>query len=84
MSIPTPAEVSKLLGSADEPFVAFIGLCAFGGLRLGEAAALQVADVDFLKREIHVRRQVQRANGKQVEIRPRSTGQSARCIPPRV
>jgi hypothetical protein len=37
MSIPTPAEVSKLLGSADEPFVAFIGLCAFGGLRLGDS-----------------------------------------------
>lgn len=55
-------------------FVAFIGLCAFGGLRLGEAAALEVGDVDFLKREIHISRQVQRANGKQVEIRPPKYG----------
>lgn len=74
MSIPTPAEVGKLLGGADSQFVAFIGLCAFGGLRLGEAAALQVGDVDFLKREIHVECQVQRANGKQVEIRPPKYG----------
>jgi integrase len=74
MSIPTPDEVNKLLAKSDGAFVAFIGLCAFGGLRLGEAAALQVSDVDFLKRAIHVRRQVQRANGKQVEIRPPKYG----------
>jgi integrase len=43
-------------------------------LRLGEAAALQVGDVDFLKREINVTRQVQRANAKQVEIRPPKYG----------
>jgi integrase len=70
MSIPIPAEVGSLLREADSRFVAFIGLCAFGGLRLGEAAALQAGDVDFLKREVRVSRQVQRANGKQVEIRP--------------
>jgi integrase len=44
-------------------------MCAFAGLRLGEAAALRVSDVDFLRCEIHVRRQVQRVNGAQVEIR---------------
>jgi integrase len=69
MSIPTAEEVGKLLDGAHGHFVAFIALCAFGGLRLGEAAALQVGDIDFLKREIHVRRQVQRANAKQVELR---------------
>jgi integrase len=74
MRIPTPEEVSKLLASADENFVALIGLCAFGGLRLGEAAALKVSDIDFLKREIRVERQVQRANGKRVEIRPPKYG----------
>jgi integrase len=50
MTIPTPPEVGSLLQHADPHFVAFVGLCAFGGLRLGEAAALQVGDVDFLKR----------------------------------
>jgi integrase len=74
MSIPSPAEVGELLRKADSQFVAFVGLCAFGGLRLGEAAALQFGDVEFLKREIHVSRQVQRANGGQVEIRPPKYG----------
>jgi hypothetical protein len=34
MSIPTPAEVGELLRMANPSFVAFVGLCAFGGLRL--------------------------------------------------
>ncbi len=69
MAIPTPETVRQVLEAADPRFRAFIGLCAFAGLRLGEAAALQVTDVDFLRREIHVRRQVQRVNGGEVEIR---------------
>jgi len=71
MTIPAPAEVGALLREAEPRFVAFIALCAFGGLRLGEAAAVQASDVDFLRREIHIRRQVQRVSGghNQVEIR---------------
>jgi integrase len=34
-------------------------VCAFAGLRLGEAAGLQLGDVNFLGRTISVRRQVQ-------------------------
>lgn len=66
MRIPTSAQVGKLLATDFAPFAA---LCAFAGLRLGEAAALKVSDVDFLRRVIDVQRQVQRAKGKQVEIR---------------
>ncbi|MGV9870134.1 tyrosine-type recombinase/integrase [Rhodococcus koreensis] len=80
MVIPTPEEVGALLRAADEDFDAFVGLCAFVGLRLGEAAALQVGDVDFLRREIHVKRQVQRANGHAVEIRAPKYG-SERTVP---
>lgn len=69
MAIPTPETVRQILEAADPRFRAFVGLCAFSGLRLGEAAALQVTDVDFPRREIHVRRQVQRVNGGEVEIR---------------
>lgn len=47
MTIPTPAEVGALLREADPQFAAFVALCAFGGLRLGECAALKVSDVDF-------------------------------------
>ena len=66
--IPEATEVGALLRGAEDEFAAFIGLCAFGGLRLGEAAALKVSDVDFIRQEIHVDRQVQRSKGKQVEI----------------
>ena len=74
MSIPSPAEVGELLRAADPQFEAFIALCAFAGLRLGEAAALQVSDIDFLGKEFRVSRQVQRANGGEVEIRPPKFG----------
>ena len=41
MSIPTPEEVGQLMIAADERFQPFIALCAFAGLRLGEAAGVQ-------------------------------------------
>ncbi len=41
---------------------------------------MQVHDIDFLRREIHVQRQVQRANGGTVEIRAPKYG-SERIIP---
>jgi integrase len=69
MAIPTVDEVGRLLGAADESFVAFVALCAFAGLRLGEAAAVQVADIDFLRRRLTVARQVQRAGARQVEVK---------------
>jgi integrase len=74
MSIPTPAEVGALLDKAEGPFAALIGLCAFAGLRLGEAAGLKVGDVDFLRKEIRVSRQVQRAGKKQVDVFPPKYG----------
>jgi integrase len=70
MAIPTPAEVGKLLRFADDHFTAFVALCGFAGTRLGEAAALRVGDIKFLSKEIRIERQVQRANGRSVEIRP--------------
>ncbi|MEV0945611.1 site-specific integrase [Rhodococcus sp. NPDC049939] len=80
MVIPTSEQVGALVREADEDFDAFVALCAFAGLRLGEAAALQVGDIDFLRREVHVERQVQRANGHEVEIRAPKYG-SERVIP---
>ena len=81
MVIPTPAQVGDLLQQAGT-FRAFVGLCAFAGLRLGEAAALKVADVDFLRRTIRVERQVQRANGGLVEIRPPKYGSERTIFAP--
>ena len=80
MQIPTPGQVRDLLDAADERFGAFVAVCAFAGLRLGEAAALRFEDVDFLRRQLHVRRQVQRASGGMVEIRLPKYG-SERTVP---
>jgi integrase len=46
-----------------------LGVCAFAGLRLGEASAVNLGDVDFLGRRLHVRRQVQRRRGGPAELR---------------
>lgn len=62
MTIPTPEQVKIALDAADAYFATFIAICAFAGLRLGETAGLQVGDVDFLRRTISVRRQVQGTN----------------------
>lgn len=69
MRLPTVEEVRALLDGAAPPFRAFVALAAFAGLRLGEAAALQVGDVNFLGRSLDVVRQVQRERGGGVEIR---------------
>jgi integrase len=69
MTLPTTGQVRALLDSASPVFVAFVAVCAFAGLRLGEAAALRVGDIDFLRRTLSVQRQVQRMNGGKVDIR---------------
>lgn len=58
MLIPTAGEVGLLLESAEYWFSPFIALCAFAGLRRGEACAIQLTDVDFLSRTIRVDRQI--------------------------
>lgn len=67
MTIPTVEEVGRLLRHADsaqvstrQGFRAYVALCAFAGLRLGEAAGVQVGDIDFRKRHLSVSRQLQR------------------------
>jgi len=74
MSIPTPEEVGQLMTVADVGFQPFIALCAFAGLRLGEAAAVQLGDVDFLRKTLKVSRQVQRVNGGTIDVRPPKYG----------
>jgi integrase len=74
MAIPTPAQVGQLMSSADDGFDVFVAVCAFAGLRLGEAAGLQVGDIEFLRRQLTVSRQVQRENGHQLDIRPPKYG----------
>jgi integrase len=74
MVIPTTAQVGAAMQHAPEQFSAFVAVCAFGGLRLGEAAGLRVSDIDFMRREIHVERQAQLVNGGKVELHPPKFG----------
>ena len=74
MRIPAPQTVGSVLNAADDWFRPFVALCAFAGLRLGEAAAVQFSDIDFLRRHLHVQRQVQRATGGEVRITPPKYG----------
>ena len=48
MRVPTPEEVGVIMAAAEWWFRPFVSVCAFAGLRLGEAAALQADDIDFL------------------------------------
>jgi integrase len=70
MRIPTPETVGKIVAGAEQWFAPFVGLCAFAGLRLGEAAGVKIDDIDFLRKTLTVSRQVQRAGAGKVDIRP--------------
>src|SRR5450756_1954837 len=74
MRLPTHEQVGALMQAADPSFKTSIALAAFAGLRLGEAAAIQVGDIDFLRKKLAVVRQVQRANQGSVELRPPKCG----------
>lgn len=80
MLLPSPVDVAAALDVAVEHFRPFVAVCAFAGLRLGEAAGLQVADVDFLRRSITVRRQVQGSTTSSVEV-VKPKGGKTRTVP---
>jgi integrase len=63
-----------LLNISDGWFTAYIAVCFIGGLRRGEAPALQVGDIDFLRKELHVERQVQWTDDGRMQIRPPKYG----------
>jgi integrase len=80
MRVPSVSEVGLLVAHADSTrvstrkgFSAYVALCAFAGLRKAEAAAVQVGDIDFLRRQLNVSRQLQR-NGSEYAIRPPKYG----------
>ena len=77
MTIPTTEQVAKALADAKEHepgFYAFVAVAAFAGLRLGEVAGLQVADVDFLRRTVRINRQIQGSKRGQTKVVPPKHG----------
>jgi integrase len=54
MLVPTPAQVEAIAARIDARLYALVILCAYAGLRQGEALALRPGDIDWLRRRIHV------------------------------
>ena len=73
MKILTAEQVHAVLEASGD-FRAFVEVCVFAGLRLGEAAGLQLGDVNFLGRTISVRRQVQGSTNKAATLMPPKYG----------
>jgi integrase len=80
MKIPSPERVAKLINAADDEFSIFLALCAFAGLRVGEACAVQVGDIDWIGRKLDIVRQVQYRGAAGTELKAPKDG-SARTVP---
>ena len=72
MVVPTLEEVSAILAASEDWMRPWVELMAFAGLRIGEASAAQVGDIDFLKgRRLHVQRQIQNHDGERLVLPPK-------------
>lgn len=60
----TPQEVQALAEAIDPRYRALVYVGAYGGLRIGELAGLQVGDLDMLRGVVSVERQVVEVAGK--------------------
>ena len=81
MTIPTPEAVGAILRACEDWFAPFVALCAFAGLRNGEASAVRLSDVDFMRRQLHVQRQVQRIDGELVLSAPKAGSERTVHLP---
>ncbi|MGK0715125.1 site-specific integrase [Leucobacter sp. W1153] len=73
--VPDVEEVGKLINAAERPLRLLVALCAFAGLRRGEAVAVQLGDFDFEAKTLKVQRQVRQADGGS-EFEPPKHGSS--------
>lgn len=81
MKILTAEQVNAALDAAGE-FRPFVAVCVFAGLRLGEAAGLQVGDVDPALNTIKVSRQVQGTSIPTTKITPPKAGSEREIFVP--
>lgn len=75
MVVPDVAEIGTLINIAEPPLKLLVALCAFAGLRRGEAVAVQLGDFDFDAKILRVERQVRQAAGGS-EFEPPKHGSS--------
>jgi len=74
----SPEEVRRLAQEVPPRYRALILLMAYSGLRVGEAAALRVGDIDFLRGRVTVSRNSVEVEGRLVEGTPK--GGSVRTV----
>jgi integrase len=77
----TVEQVEAIVAALPKRYRALAVVGAGTGLRQGELFGLQVADVDFLRRTLTVRRQVQETPGHGVYVSQLKTPRSYRVIP---
>lgn len=70
MTIPSVGAVSRLLGAVEDQYRPMFALCAYAGLRIGEACAVRLEDLDLDAGTLHVQRQVVRKEGGGSELGP--------------
>lgn len=81
---PDVAEVLQLIAAAHKPlWGAMLETAALTGLRSGELRGLTVQDIDFLRRTVHVRRQVvqDKTAGGRLYFAELKTGAGRRVVP---
>ncbi|WP_344621243.1 site-specific integrase [Actinosynnema pretiosum] len=77
--IPSPRQVAELHKAMNERYRAAVYIAAGCGLRLCEIFGLERDDIDFERREIHVRQQIKRVRGE-VYVGPPKTKTSKRTV----
>jgi integrase len=77
--IPTAEEVNRLADAVTERYRTLIYLLAYGGLRIGEAAALRIEKLDLLRGKITIDRTLSEVGGKLI-VGPTKTSGSTRTI----
>lgn len=70
MTIPSVGAVSRLLGAVEDQYRPMFALCAYAGLRIGEACAVRLEDFDLDAGTLQVQRQVVRKEGGGSELGP--------------
>lgn len=79
----TLAELEKIISASPERLRMMFLLCAWCGLRFGEAAELRRSDVDLTAGVLRIRRGVVRVNGEDITDTPKSAaGARDVAIPP--
>jgi integrase len=76
--VPNAEQVGKLIDAAGPSFAAAIVLGAYVGLRAGEVQGLRVSDIDFLRRTVNIRQQL---DGRTGLAGPVKTPASRRSVP---